>query len=61
MAADDVREWIKQIDDWQRRLAPRLPDVDPHDLRMILRSILQPASIPRRWLLRRTGDGRYVL
>lgn len=61
MAADEIREWIEQIDRWQRRLAPQFPDVDPHDLRMMLRSILQPSSIPRRWLLRKTVDGRYVL
>ncbi len=53
--------WLQKIDEYQARLAPQLPDIDPHDLRMILRSLLQPACVKRRWLLRRTKDGRYVL
>lgn len=56
-----IREWVRQVNAWQARLQPVLPDIDPHDLRMMIRSILQPASIPRRWLLRKTKDGRYVL
>lgn len=58
---EETETWIAQVDDWQRKLQPRFPDIDPHDLRMILRSLLQPNSVPRRWLLRRTEDGRYVL
>lgn len=61
MSESEVELWVRQIDEWQRRLAPRFPDIDPHDLRMILRSLLQPPSVPRRWLLRKTQDGRYVL
>jgi hypothetical protein len=58
---EETESWIAQVDDWQRKLQPRFPDIDPHDLRMILRSLLQPNTVPRRWLLRRTEDGRYVL
>jgi hypothetical protein len=57
----DVERWVAEIDQWQRRLSQRFPSVDPHDLRVIVRSILQPPSVPRRWLLRKTKDGRYVL
>lgn len=57
----EIEAWIQQVDDWQRLLAPRFPDIDAHDLRMILRSMFQPKSVPRRWLLRKTEDGRYVL
>lgn len=57
----DVDQWLQQIDWWHRRLQPKLPDIDPHDLRMMLRSLLQPKSVKRRWLLRKTKEGRYVL
>ena len=57
----EIHEWLEQVDEWQRRLEPKLPHIDPHDLRMILRSLLQPPSVKRRWLLRKTEDGRYVL
>ena len=60
MAAPEIEEWIRKVDLWQARLAPQFPEIDPHDLRMILRSIFQPASVPRHWLLRKTEDGRYV-
>jgi hypothetical protein len=57
----EVKEWLEKVEVWHRRLAPRFPDIDPHDLRMILRSMFQPPCVKRRWLLRRTKDGRYVL
>lgn len=59
--SDERERWLEQVDLWYRRLAPKMPDIDPHDLRMILRSLLQPSSVKRRWLLRKTEDGRYVL
>ena len=58
---DETERWVEQIDAWQRKLELRFRDVEPHDLRMILRALLQPKSVPRRWLLRKTEDGRYVL
>ncbi len=59
--SNEVEVWLQQVEWWHRRLESKLPDIDPHDLRMILRSMLQPPSVKRRWLLRRTEDGRYVL
>ena len=58
--SDEIREWIRQIDHWHERLQPLLPEIDPHDLRSMIRSILQPPSIERHWLLLKTEDGRYV-
>lgn len=29
--AEVVKEWVRQIDEWQRKLAPILPDIDPHE------------------------------
>ena len=57
----EVEHWLQEVETWHRRLEPRFPDIDPHDLRMILRSMFQPASVKRRWLLRKTKDGRYVI
>ena len=59
--SDEIREWFDQIDYWFERLQRKLPHIDPHDLRMILRSMHQPPSVPRRWLLRKAEGGRYVL
>jgi len=53
--------WLDQIDEWHLRLAKELPEIEPHELRLMIRSILQPPNVPRRWLLRKTKDGRYVL
>lgn len=61
MSRKDVKKWVQQIDQWQKRLEPKFPDIDPHDLRMILRSLLQPPHVKRRWLLRKRRDKRYVL
>lgn len=58
---EETEAWVARIDQWQRKLEPRFPDIDPHDLRMSLRSLLQPESVPRRWLLRKYKDGRYVV
>lgn len=52
--------WLREVDRWYELLRPKLSHIDPHDLRMILRSFLQPDSVPRRWLLRKNEEGRYV-
>jgi len=31
----------REIEAWQRKLAPKLPEIDPHDLHLILWSILR--------------------
>ena len=57
----EIKDWLEKVEFWHRRLEPRFPDIDPHDLRMILRSMFQPPCVKRRWLLQKTKDGRYVL
>lgn len=57
----DREAWIREVDRWYDLLRPKLSHIDPHDLRMILRSYLQPESIPRCWLLRKPKDGHYGL
>lgn len=41
------------------RLAPDLPDIDPGDLRLIVRSLLLPPQRRAVFIARRT-DGRYA-
>jgi hypothetical protein len=54
--------WAAEIERWQRRLAPSLPEVPPEDLALILSSILQPEEVPRRWLLKKvTDDDGYAI
>jgi len=48
-----------RIRDVCQRLAPELPDVDPSDLRMIVRALLLP-SARRAVFIARRKDGRYV-
>jgi hypothetical protein len=46
---------------WQKRLAPQLPDMDPHDLNLILWSMLRRRyGGQRRIFLRRRQEGGYV-
>ena len=46
---------------WQTRLAPKLPDMDPHDLNLILWSMLRRKyGGQRRIFLRRREEGGYV-
>ncbi|MDI7268358.1 MAG: hypothetical protein QME96_10220 [Myxococcota bacterium] len=57
-----AERWARRVRWWQRRLAPRLSDIPPEDLALILSSLLQPKTVPRRWLLRKVNDrGGYAL
>ncbi len=58
---DETKAWVNKIDHWQQKLSVEFPEIDPHDMRMMLRSIFQPQNVPRRWLLRKEEDGKYVL
>jgi len=50
-----------EINRWQKRLAPRLPDIDPHDLHLILWSIIRRKYGGTHWfLLRKRAEGGYV-
>ena len=56
--ASVAARWAARIRYWQKRLAPRLPDIPPEDLALILASLLQPRAVPRHWLLRKVSrDG----
>ena len=42
------------------RLADRLPDIDPHDMELILWSLLKPKKAGRTIFIRRTGKDSFV-
>ncbi len=61
-AVRNSQELAQEIRMWQGRLQPRLADIDPHDLHLILWSILRHRYGGRyNFLMRRQKDGRYVL
>lgn len=60
-SADRSAALAREVARWQRKLAPRLPDVDPHDLHLILWSFLRRRyGGERRFFLRRAGAGCHV-
>ena len=55
----DVDPLARKVRDVCARLGPQLPEVDPGDLRLIVRSLLLPPA-RRVVFLTRRQDGRYV-
>ena len=53
----DSREHAARIEEALRKLAPKLPGIDPQDLVLILDSIFRPFGTGRIFLLRRRPDG----
>ena len=53
------REWVRDIVLWQSRLAPRFPEIDWHDMGLILHTLLRPRSVPMVMFIRSIyGDWR---
>jgi len=55
----DVDLLARKVRDVCARLGPQLPEVDPGDLRLIVRSLLLPPA-RRAVFLTRGQDGRYL-
>ncbi|MDB4983519.1 MAG: hypothetical protein JWM82_4271 [Myxococcales bacterium] len=53
----DPEKLAARVEREMARLGPRLPDIDPDDLALILQSVLRPAGSGRRFILRRAGIG----
>ncbi len=52
---------VRQIERWHNRLAPQFPDIDPHDLHLIIESLLRTRKERMEvMLLKRREDGFYV-
>ena len=54
---EDPEAFALRVEQEVARLVPRLPDIDPDDLALIVQSILRPAGSGRRFILRRAGNG----
>ncbi|HEX4386876.1 MAG TPA: hypothetical protein VH083_28170 [Myxococcales bacterium] len=54
-----VDVFARQVTEECRRLAPLLPQIDPGDLRLIVRCMLLPPA-KRCVFIARRSDGRYV-
>ncbi len=51
----------RQVERWRKRLAPQFPDIDPHDLDLIIAALLRtPKQRMQIMFLKRREDGRYV-
>ena len=55
----DVDLFARKVREVCARLAPQLPELDPGDLRLIVRSLLLPPA-RRAVFIARRPDGRYV-
>jgi hypothetical protein len=55
----DVDLFARKVREVCARLAPQLPELDPGDLRLIVRSLLLPPG-RRAVFIARRPDGRYV-
>lgn len=57
----ELEKRVRQIVRWHKRLAPQFPDIDPHDLHLIIESLLRTRKERMEvMLLKRRKDGFYV-
>ncbi|HET6283667.1 MAG TPA: hypothetical protein VFH73_22115 [Polyangia bacterium] len=54
---EDPELFAQRLEKEVARLQPRLPEIDPDDLILIVQSILRPLGSGRRFILRRSGNG----
>jgi hypothetical protein len=55
----DANRLVRTVDEMVQRYGPRLPEIDPGDLRLIVRCLLLPPG-RRAVFIGRRKDGRYV-
>ncbi|HEX9652544.1 MAG TPA: hypothetical protein VGA99_02440 [bacterium] len=57
----DAEKCARRIERWHRRLAPQFPEIDPHDLDLIIAALLRtPKERMQLMFLKKRDDGRYV-
>lgn len=54
-AKREIEHFVALVAAQQKRIQARVPDVDPHDLSLILSNLLRPVA-RRRFFLRSRGD-----
>ncbi len=58
---ESAEKLANRIERWHKILAPQLPDIDPHDLDLIIAAQLRtPEERMQLMFLKRGKDGRYV-
>jgi hypothetical protein len=56
------KKFAQKLEYWHKRLAPEFPDIDPHDLNLIIASMLKtPEQRVEIMFLKRREDGVYLL
>jgi hypothetical protein len=61
LALAAAQKRVRQIERWHKILAPKFPDIDPHDLDLIIAGMLKTAKERTQVLfLKKREDGRYV-
>jgi hypothetical protein len=57
----DAEKRARQIELWHEHLAPQFPEIDPHDLDLIIAALLRtPKERMQLMFLKKRDDGRYV-
>lgn len=56
MTRRELKTLMKTIDREMKRLRPLLPEIDPHDMHLILLQKMRPVG-SRRFFIRAHGDG----
>ena len=56
-APEDLELFAQRLEKEVAWLLPRLPEIDPDDLILIVQSLLRPPGTGRRFILRRAGNG----
>lgn len=57
MQPDDL---VRQLEELRARVAPRLPDIDPGDLLLVLEALLRPPGSGRSLFVREIRPGVHV-
>ena len=54
-------QFARRIAWWHKKLAPKYPEIDPHDLDLIIAALLKtPNQRMELMFLKKRPDGRYV-
>lgn len=56
-----AERFARRVERWHKRLAPQFPEIDPHDLHLIIESLLRTRKQRMEvMLVKRREDGFYV-
>lgn len=56
-----AEKFARRVERWHQRLAPQFPEIDPHDLHLIIESLLRTREQRMEvMLVKRREDGSYV-